>query len=270
MFIQWKTFIWHTRQQSLFFITIKDQRSVDYQCCHRLSSEGKHLWSAVVQLCQGAKFIVDWVLCECNSSKPAPQLPHKSVLSGRQQFAMTNGGVVMTHLQKKSWANLSMWSALALLVSMPRTPRLPNFHSCFTNGSEWVLEQKSCTHTLHSSLAEQGLSYTDKNHLYEAQANASLFGRAQAMRWANSHDETSLTGCLTTLLHQGVYWSPPPQGLSGHRRCWWALNIVRSDYNSPTWAKNLPRAELILCMITVFRCSGSVLNYSAQSDLAFN
>lgn len=109
------------------------------------------------------------------------------------------------------------------------------------------------------------------NHLYEAQANASLLGRAQAMRWANSHDETSLTGCLTTLFHQGVYWSPPPQGPSGHRRCWRALNIVRSDYNSPTWAKNLSRAELILwVVITVFRCSRSVLIYSERSGPAFN
>lgn len=175
---------------------------------------------------------------------------------------------------KKSWANLSMWSALAVLVSMPRTPRMPNFHSCFTNGSEMSFRAKKL-HSHAAQLTGRATAFLHRqkhpwNHLHDAQVNASLFGRTQAMRWANSHDETSLTGCLTALFHQGVYWSPPPQGLSGHRRCWRALNIVHSDYNSPTWTKNLSRAELILCMIAVFRCSRSVLKYSAPSDLSFN
>lgn len=139
---------------------------------------------------------------------------------------------------------------------------------------KWVLELKSCTHTLHSSLAERRLSCTDKN------TPEIIFMRLKRVppclgerkQW---DEQTLMTKPAWQVVwplfdHQGVHWSPPPQGLSGHRRCWRALNIVRSDYNSPTWAKTLSRAELISCMITVFRCSRSVLKYSARSDLAFN
>lgn len=257
---------------------MKDQRSVDCRCCHhRLSREGKNLWSAVVDS--------GWPSVRVRNSL-LTEFYVKATLQNQLLHCPTNlfcveGNSLPWQMEVswwlvciKSWANLSMWSASALLVSMPKTPRMPNSHSCFTNGSKMSFRAKK----LHSHAAQltggaTAFLHRQKhpwNHLHEAQAHASLFGRAQAMRWANSHDETSLTGCLTTLFHQGFYWSPPPQGCSGHRRCWRALNIVRSDYNSPTWTKNLSRAELILCMITVFSCSRSVLKYSAWSDLAFN